>query len=399
MLFYFNQWSALLLPFFLQGILFTILLLQRGIREERLPDKILALLILIFTLRIANWMLGFANWYDAHDWHSTFMFYFPFTHWFLIGPLVYFYFRSLTNHNFHFQKKDFIHFIPAIIDFALIVLVFILDVIISYWWRGEPFPYHFGTQGKWRMEGIPGVDAILTIGAVISLLFYFFITIKSYRQYRNYYINQHFSDPEKVQFNWLGNFLYAMIIAAAIWFIFMIINELSTDPLDYIQNWYAYFAWGIILYYISISGYYTRPELSLQLQFEPEQVEKPEPEVSVNEVFKTKLLHIMEVQQPFLQAELTLQELADLLKIPPNTLSKLINSDFNQNFNDFINAYRVEAVKQKLFDPRLQHLSILGIAFESGFNSKATFNRAFRKHAGVSPTEFVAAQKIKRVSN
>ncbi len=399
MLFYFNQWSALLLPFFLQGILFTILLFWRGVREERLPDKILAILILIFALRIANWMLGFAHWYDVHDWHSTFMFYFPFSYWFLIGPLVYFYFRSLTNHNFRFQKKDRMHFIPAMIDFAFIALIFIMDVMISHWWLGEPFPYHFGTQGRWRMEGIPGVDAILTIGAIISLLYYFVITIKLYRRYRNYYINEHFSDTAKVQFTWLRNFLYAVIIAMIIWLIFLIVNELSSKPLNYIQNWYSYFAWGIILYYISISGYYTRPEFSLQLHFEPELTEILHLEVSVNEAFKTRLLNIMERHQPFLQPELTLQELANLLEIPPNTLSKLINSDFNQNFNDFINAYRVEEVKQKLFDSRLQHLSILGIAFESGFNSKATFNRAFRKHAGVSPTEFVAAQKIKRVSN
>lgn len=312
-----------------------------------------------------------------------------------MGPLVYFYFRSLTNRNFQFQKKDFLHFVPAFLHFIMFFLVFILDVVISHWWLGKPFPYHFGTQGKWRMEGIPGVDIIFTIGAVISLLYYFVITIQLYRRYRNDYVNAHFSDTDTVNFKWLGNFLYAVITAAIIWVVFLIINEIGAQPLDYVQNWYSYFAWGIILYYISIFGYYTKPSVSGQLQFEPMPLKQPDSEEGIDNVLKDKILNVMRFQQPFLQPELTLNDLAALLEIPPSQLSKLINTGFNQNFNDFVNAYRVEKVKEKLMNPTFQHFSLLGIAFECGFNSKATFNRAFRKHVGMSPSEFVATQKIK----
>ena len=397
MLFYFNQWSSLLLPFFLQGIIFAILLLWRGFREERLSDKLLAALVLIFTLRVANWMLGFAHWYDAHDWHSTFMFYFPFNHWFLIGPLVYFYFRSLTNRDFRFQKKDIRHFIPAIIDLTIVLFVFIGDVVVSHWLRGEPFPYHFGTQGKLRMEGIPGVDAILTIGTMVSLSGYFIITIRLYRRYRNFYINEHFSDTEKVSFTWLRNFLYAIIAATIIWLVFFALSFFADAP-NYQQDWYSFFAWGIILYYLSISGYYTRPEASLHLQFEPEAEAEKSEDVVDNEL-KTRLLDVMNVQQLYLQSELTLHDVAAAANVSPNILSRVINAGFDRNFNDFVNEYRVEAVKQKLLDPNFSHLSLLGIAFECGFNSKATFNRAFRKHAGLSPSEFMATQKMKPVSN
>lgn len=397
MLFYFNQWSSLLLPFFLQGIIFAILLLWRGFREERLSDKLLAALVLIFTLRVANWMLGFAHWYDAHDWHSTFMFYFPFNHWFLIGPLVYFYFRSLTNRDFRFQKKDIQHFIPAIIDLTIVLFVFIGDVVVSHWLRGEPFPYHFGTQGKLRMEGIPGVDAILTISTMVSLSGYFIITIRLYRRYRNFYVNEHFSDTEKVSFTWLRNFLYAVVAATIIWLVFFALRFFADAP-NYQQDWYSFFAWGIILYYLSISGYYTRPEASLHLQFEPEAEAEKSEDVVDNEL-KTRLLDVMNVQQLYLQSELTLHDVAAAANVSPNILSRVINAGFDRNFNDFVNEYRVEAVKQKLLDPNFSHLSLLGIAFECGFNSKATFNRAFRKHAGLSPSEFMATQKMKPVSN
>ncbi len=283
------------------------------------------------------------------------------------------------------------------IDLAIILFVFIGDVVVRHWLRGEPFPYHFGTQGRLRMEGIPGVDTVLMIGTIVSLSIYFIVTIRLYRRYRNFYVNEHFSDTEKVSFTWLGNFLYAVVAATIIWLIFFILSIFADQP-NYQQDWYAFFAWGIILYYLSISGYYTRPEASLHLQFEPE-ISIPKTEDDLDNELKTSLLQAMDARQPYLQSELTLNDLAALLKVSPSALSKVINTGFNKNFNDFVNEYRVEAVKQRLLDPNFRHLSLLGIAFECGFNSKATFNRAFRKHTGVSPSEFAAAQKMKSVSN
>ena len=70
-------------------------------------------------------------------------------------------------------------------------------------------------------------------------------------------------------------------------------------------------------------------------------------------------------------------------------LSEVINEGFGKNFNDFVNSYRVEAVKQMLQDGKQKQLSLLGIAYDCGFNSKATFNRVFKKIAQTSPTEFV----------
>jgi AraC-like DNA-binding protein len=399
MLFYFNQWSALLLPFFLQGIIFAFLLLWRGWREERLTDYLLAALLFIFTLRVANWMLGFAHWYDAHDWHSTFMFYFPFNHWLLIGPLTYFYFRSLTNRDFRICKKDRWHFAPWMFDMAISAFVFTNDIVIHHWIRGEALPYHFGTQGTLRMEGIPVLDEALVVGAVISMLIYFGVTIRLYRQYRRQYVEEHFSDTAKVSFTWLRNFLYAVVGAILIWLVFLIVDKFGAQPLSYVQNWYSYFAWGIIIYYLSISGYYTRPAESLKLHFEP----TPPSSTAATEdriaEWKQKLQRYMETERPFLKQDLTLQELASKLGISATALSRTINTGFQQNFNDFINTYRVDAVKAKLLDPAAAHLSLLGIALDCGFNSKATFNRAFRKHAGTSPSEFIASQKKKPVSN
>jgi len=100
----------------------------------------------------------------------------------------------------------------------------------------------------------------------------------------------------------------------------------------------------------------------------------------------------MENEKPFLNPDLNLTELSKMLKIPAPTLSDTINSGFEKNFNDFINSYRVQAVKNMLQEGKQEQLSLLGIAYECGFNSKATFNRVFKKLTDTSPSQYLASQ-------
>ncbi|WP_299530239.1 AraC family transcriptional regulator [Ulvibacterium sp.] len=72
-----------------------------------------------------------------------------------------------------------------------------------------------------------------------------------------------------------------------------------------------------------------------------------------------------------------------------NDLSQTINIGLGKTFNDFINELRVNEVKKKMHNPKYDHLNYLGIAMESGFNSKATFNRAFKKFTGENPTTYL----------
>ena len=97
----------------------------------------------------------------------------------------------------------------------------------------------------------------------------------------------------------------------------------------------------------------------------------------------------MEAQQPYLEPELTLSDLATRLKTNVSVVSMVINTAFAKNFNDYINEQRVNAFQQRAKSTDWAHLTLLGIAFDSGFNSKTTFNRAFKKHTGLSPTEWM----------
>jgi AraC-like DNA-binding protein len=106
------------------------------------------------------------------------------------------------------------------------------------------------------------------------------------------------------------------------------------------------------------------------------------------ENLKAKLLDLMENEKPFLDSQLTLGALSKMFGVNTTVLSRVINTGFNKNFNDFVNEFRIDEVKNKLASGAAEKTNLLGIALDSGFNSKATFNRAFKKFTGVAPTEF-----------
>jgi AraC-like DNA-binding protein len=110
---------------------------------------------------------------------------------------------------------------------------------------------------------------------------------------------------------------------------------------------------------------------------------------------KEKLLNYMETNKPYLKSDLKISELADSISVPYYQLSQLINNEFSVNFYDFINKYRVEEAKRLLIEDT-RNYKILEIAFEVGFNSKATFNRVFKNVTDLTPSEFKTKFSISR---
>jgi ligand-binding sensor domain-containing protein/AraC-like DNA-binding protein len=106
------------------------------------------------------------------------------------------------------------------------------------------------------------------------------------------------------------------------------------------------------------------------------------------ERYLKKLFYVIEVEKVYTDEELSLQSLAEKLSIPPRELSQVINERLDMNYSNFINSYRIEEAKNLLFAPGENDHSILDIAYEVGFNSKAVFNRAFKKFTGMTPSQF-----------
>lgn len=104
--------------------------------------------------------------------------------------------------------------------------------------------------------------------------------------------------------------------------------------------------------------------------------------------FKRRLTDVMENEKLFLNQDLNLLSLAKMVDLPPNKLSQIINEGFGENFNSFVNRYRIEEAKKLILDPKLAHLNILGISAEVGFKSKSVFNTTFKKYTDQTPKEF-----------
>jgi len=114
---------------------------------------------------------------------------------------------------------------------------------------------------------------------------------------------------------------------------------------------------------------------------------KPSAALNASEVATLEALVIRE--QPYLNPGLSLADLAELAQVPAHHLSKLINEGFQKNFFDFINTYRVEAFRARIEQGDHHQHTILSQALEVGFNSKTAFNRAFKKHLGITPREYL----------
>ena len=108
------------------------------------------------------------------------------------------------------------------------------------------------------------------------------------------------------------------------------------------------------------------------------------------EAIKAKILECLEVEKIYLEPEVTISTFSEKLSIPVKSISQVINESFKCNFFDFINSFRIEETKTKMLSDKngRRPKTISEIMYDSGFNSKSAFNRAFKKHTGITPTDF-----------
>jgi YesN/AraC family two-component response regulator len=101
-----------------------------------------------------------------------------------------------------------------------------------------------------------------------------------------------------------------------------------------------------------------------------------------------RLLRFMEQEKPYLEGKITLPQLANQFETNPNYLSQVINENLNQNFYDFINKYRVEEFKKRLEGEDALNYTLYGHAVDCGFSSKSSFHEVFKKHTGLTPSQY-----------
>ena len=364
----------------IQGVFLAGVLATR--RQNETANRLLAAAVFAFTLYLATSV------YHAAGLVPVFPHFFGigYTVLLLFGPLVYLYAVTASDRARRLTRWDLLHFVPFL--------------VVVFW--GLPVYLMSGAEKIAFFEGILRGERTLLMTFVdplklVSGVAYAGATILFLRRHRDR-VKDSYSYLERVNLLWL---LWLGVSAGAIWGLAVVFQLLeSTGGMQLPRgDDVISVAVAMVVYGIGYMGL-RQPEI---FRFEvwdpaapaspPSVAESPryersgltEPEATS---LKNALLAVMEERRAWEDSELTLADLAEMLSTTPHKVSEVLNSRLGQTFYDFVNGYRVREVQRRIESDRVKAPTLLTLALEAGFASKSTFNDAFKKHAGQTPSQY-----------
>ena len=359
----------------------------RYFKKKNISDLFLGLILLIICYEQTCYTVGFMGWYNV--FRNTKINYFLIPMGVAIAPLIYFYVKTITTSNFKFRKKDWLHFLLA---FCLIIFrlgIYVYDSL-------QP-DFNETQNGVLKLSiEEPIVSPLWVFVSFAQMLLYLAFTFQLFYNYRKR-IREYFSNIYKLELNWILSFLIAFTLLFLYSSLQDIVGSLIIE-LNYKQRWWLNIFMALVVLFVGIKGYFTDTTKlnKLTFSFSPNPESIPQQKNNISEFSEEdleKVSNYMKAEKPYLNPDLNLSDLSTSLNFTRAELSKIINTGFSKNFNDFINEYRVTTFKEKLESGEHKDFSLLGIAYDCGFNSKATFNRVFKKVTQTSPTEFLNTLK------
>ena len=402
-----------------QSVVLTLLLFWGGNRQAGFSRQIMALFQLLMALYFTFNFLYSVNAYKV----IVYVYPLILPVILLFIPVFYLYMLSITTPGFKFSKSETYHFIPA----ALIVLL-----NIPYLFASADEKANFVTQGNGMLNNamFEYLIAIYMVGIfgifTLQLLLY---SVKAFSLYKRYktYIENRFSYTENINIDWI----LLLLICFVIFFVFNDILYLVGFRQNYITQVIYNVAMLSITFYVGYRGLLQKEitennssNRSVYNSYNPnndvitpanqldsdynEAINTEEPAAGIKpqkeERFKkysgstlsedqkisliSKLEHLVQVEKIFINEKLSIEDIAIKLDTNSKYISQIINETFNKNFYNYINSYRIEEAKLMLRSELSDKYSILGIAQSVGFVSKSTFNVAFKRITGLTPTEF-----------
>ncbi|PSL34930.1 helix-turn-helix domain-containing protein [Chitinophaga ginsengisoli] len=279
----------------------------------------------------------------------------------LMAPSLYLAVLYFTSARRDWKREDYLHFLPAVMFLPLLF---------------------FGGPHLPRFLGV-----LVGISVKLQLLVYWLLSFYLLRRHSRS-IREVNAEVQRIDLKWLQYMLLGIAALMLLWYnqVFQINAELERfTGVGYLLAIY-------VIAFFSLRQREIFPYAAAEKSALQEVIEKksPPPRVTDDGIqrLKAHLDHLMEQEQLFTDSDLNLPQLAGKMDISVHELSYLLNKGYGQNFYQYINHHRVERVKELMVSEKHRHLSMLGIAFEAGFNSKTTFNTTFKKITGMSPGEY-----------
>jgi AraC-like DNA-binding protein len=394
-----------------QGLFLAVVLASK--RTNHAANRLLAVAMLAFSIYIhqgvyyaREWYLGFPHLIEISQ---------PLIY--VFGPVFYLYARALTEKRYRFTKASLFHFAPA----ALVALYYLPLYL-------RDGPSKIALLRSLLSDGRPPDLGLIELLQYPQGILYAILTIGVLRRHRAR-LRDTYSWVERVNLVWLRNLTIGI---AGAWMLAttLYVLEIAGFRIGQMEPMLTRLAVSVIVYGVGYFGL-RQPEIfqppvhrktaeypvvaavpaegiaETSVESLPPATTAAPPTLAVEPApdegtlygksglsegqaaaYERKLLRLMDEKRPYRNSYLTLQELADELSVSAHNLSQVINTRLGKNFYDFVNGYRVEEVKHRLRDPTYQHLTILAIGLEAGFNTKSTFNAFFKKHTGVTPSRY-----------
>ena len=250
----------------------------------------------------------------------------------------------------------------------------------------DNIPY-FGTE----MHSI--LLNVLTFPMAIIPVIYIVLCFLALKKYQKF-LPENYSTLEKINLNWLKWIVISLIVIFLI--VFAIISSGTRFSIIRKEDIFRLVSNTQSIYIICIVYFSLRQSVIINQNVSLVKVTNFKEKTIIDNkaiAISEQLLDYMTKEKPYLDESLSLSKLASLINISTNQLSQIINQTLNTNFYQFVNSYRVEEVKVKLKEPKYSHYSILGVAYECGFNTKSTFNKIFKEQTGMTPSEYRGLNK------
>jgi len=297
--------------------------------------------------------------------------------YFVAAPSFYLYVKSIAFSDFKLNKRHLAHTLPFL--FVVIVFTAMYHIHSVETKRVLIESNTFYKSFRWYYSFIVN---IYILGYNLSALF----ILNSYRKK----IKQEYSSVERINLSWLYFILYGFLLACctSILSLFSFPFDINTRENISLINFLAFFVFFNFIFFKAL----IQPDLFIGIKEIPWQ-KRPFLSKALEKKYLNKLLTFMNTEKPYLTPEITLLELSKQVSIPHRALSEIINNSLNQNFYDFINSYRIKE-SQRLFEKQEnKNKTVLEILYAVGYNSKSSFNVAFKKYAGMTPSQFKKLHK------